>query len=134
MKITKSQLRKIIKEEVTKTLLNEEDPSVDRIVNAKGESISLRGYITQVSDALEDAAELFAKEKRTKQPNNKSKNLTKIILTKVVAMMEDNKGISRRSLEDATTAALKKFQPPSPERDMVALQYFEKLMDEAGVS
>ena len=133
MKITKSQLRKIIKEEV-QVILNEQQGAEDRIFNAKGETQNLRGYITQISDALEDAAEQFEKETRTKKNNKRSKLMTKQALMRIVAVMEKNKGLGRSSIEDATTALLNKFKPPSPERDMVALQYFEKLMDEAGVS
>ena len=118
MKITKQQLRKIIKEEITKTLLNEED----RIFNAKGETQSLKSFVIQIEDTLEDAA------------LDKSKKMTQAALMRIVNVMKNNKGLGRSSIEDATTAALKKFQPPSPERDMVALQYFEKLMDDAGVS
>ena len=154
MKITKNQLRQIIKEEIGGVF--NKGPSVPgkadsptsadafghalaaasgQVFNPKGEARTIRGYIQEMEDSLEDAALQFQKETRTNKSNNNSKLMTKIALQKIVDMMAQNHNVSRQQIEAAAIAAIKKFNPPSPDpRYGTTIQVLEKYMDEANVS
>ena len=117
MKITTTQLRKIIKEAV-QVILNEEES----IFNSAGEEQSMKSFALEISDALEDA-------RKPKQ--------VAMALNKVVRAMENNKGQGRAEIEKVTYDLLKKHASSLPERISNSIgtspQLFDMLIDKAGL-
>ena len=117
MKITKSQLRKLIKEEV-QVILNEEE----RILNSAGEGQSMKSFALEISDALEDA----------RKPEQVA-----MALNKVVRAMKNNKGMWREEIQDLTYDLLKKHASSLPKTISnnigTSAQLFDMLIDRAGL-
>ena len=117
MKITKTQLRKLIKEEV-QVILNEEE----RILNSAGEGQSMKSFAIEIDEALEDA--------------NNPKQVA-MALNKVVRAMKNNKGMWREDISKLTYDLLKKHASSLPKTISNSIgtptELFDALITKAGL-
>ena len=102
------------------------DAAPDSIMNAANEEQSLQGFMTEVSDALEDA---------------KTPKVLVLVLRKVITAMKNTKGQGKNSIDDITQELIKKFRGSLPEINTRvgnviiddALDLFDALQKEAGI-
>ncbi len=107
------------------------DAAPDTIMNAANKEQTLKGFMIEIGDTLEDAGD----------KNKPSPKLVLFALRKAVAAMKNTKGQGKNSIDDITIELIKKFRGSLPEintrvgnvRVTDPLELFDALQKEAGI-